>query len=469
MKKWIKILLKLILGILLLVGVAAYISISFIDTSPYFETAYYKNTIENMDEAHKAKRISKGNLLAGFSKVSITPKIVEGPEHPENGEFNKIKMSGFGGGQFAKGAHDSIFAKAVALEANGETVVMVSADLLLMPESVVEKIVQLLKDKSTISRDQIHFGATHTHSSIGNCIPGYIGKSFGGEFQPMLIDWLAGQFSKVILQAIADKKPAQIGNGYIHATNLVRNRIIGETGRLNDKLSILSIKQDGGRHAAIGIFAAHATTIGTWNDEFNGDYPGYFQRGLESKGVDMAMFYAGTVGSHSNKGGKGEKFEKPKSIGVALADSAKVVLDRIQYKKSVELSSMSSEIEIPRLQMIRVADNLRLSTYVGEKLVPKRNSILLQGLKLNDFIWVAMPYEFSGEFAIDIKNALELKGYNSAFTSFNGQYLGYVVPQKYYYFDSYEPRLMGWYGPSMGDYLVELNYKLVNSLTESKL
>ena len=80
-----------------------------------------------------------------------------------------------------------------------------------------------------------------------------------------------------------------------------------------------------------------------------------------------------------------------------------------------------------------------------------------------------MPYELSGEYGIDLKNALELKGYNSAFTSFNGQYLGYIVPEKYYYYDTYEARLMGWYGPSMGDYLMELNYKLADALTGVRL
>lgn len=248
----------------------------------------------------------------------------------------------------------------------------------------------------------------------------------------------------------------------------MKNRIIGETGRLNDKLSIISLKQNDGRQAAVGVFAAHATTISTWNDQFSGDYPGYFQRSLESKGIDMVMFFAGTCGSHTNKG-EGNKFDKSKYIGNTLADSAKVVIDRLEYAKEASFSSVVTEIDIPKLQMIYVSDNLRLSPWVGHKLIPKKSSVLLQGFQLNDLIWTAMPYELSGEYAIDLKNALELKGYNSVFTSFNGQYLGYIVPAKYYYYDTYEARLMGWYGPSMGDYLMELNYKMANNLIQSRL
>ena len=469
MKKWLKIVLKILASLLLIIIIALFVSISFIDKTAYFETDYYKNTVDQLDQQFQNKKISKGELLAGFAKINITPSIVNGVENPAKGEFNKIKFSGFGDGKYAVGVHDSIFAKAIAMEVDKQMVVIVSADLLMMPETVVDEILENLKNNNTdISREQLFFGATHTHSSIGNCIPGILGKSFGGEFQPELVKWLGKKFTTVILDAIADKKSAQFSTGYIHLPNLVKNRIIGETGRLNDKLSIISIKQNDGRQAAVGVFAAHATTISTWNDQFSGDYPGYFQRSLESKGIDMVMFFAGTCGSHTNKG-VGHKFDKSKYIGNTLADSAKVVIDRLEYAKEASFSSVATEIDIPKLQMIYVSDNLRLAPWVGHKLIPKKSSVLLQGFQLNDLIWTAMPYELSGEYAIDLKNALELKGYNSVFTSFNGQYLGYIVPAKYYYYDTYEARLMGWYGPSMGDYLMELNYKMANNLIQSRL
>jgi len=263
-------------------------------------------------------------------------------------------------------------------------------------------------------------------------------------------------------------QPSQFASGYIHAANLIQNRIIGATGRLNDKLTIASIKQESGRTAAIGIFAAHATTLGAWNDQFSGDYPGYFQRGLESRGVDMVMFYAGTVGSHTNRG-KGSKFDKSKYIGEALADSAIVVLNKMEYSNDVSFSAVATEIEIPKLQMIYISDDLRLSPEIGHKLMPEMKSTYLQAFAVDNLLWISMPCELSGEYAIDLKNALALKGYNSAITSFNGQYLGYIVPAKYYYYDAYESRLMGWFGPSMGDYLMELNYTVADSLTGEKL
>ena len=466
MGKWLRVLLKFFGVLIVLLVILFFFATSTIDTTPYFETAYYRNTIENIEEAVKNKSEAKGELLAGFARTNITPKIINDNPDPAKGEFNNIKMAGYGSGKIATSVHDSIFAKAIAIEVDSETVVLINADLVAIPEDVVNKVTDNLKGK--ISRKQLYFGATHTHSSIGNCMPGYVGKSFGGEYQPEVVEWLGQKFSALILQALADKQPAQFSSGYVKVPNLVRNRIIGESGRLNDKLDLLSFIQENGKKATIGAFSAHATVIGTDNEQYTGDYPGYFQRHLEENGVDLALFFAGTVGSHSNKG-IGEKFEKAKYIGETLADSARSALNKMEYLPIVELTAISSEIEIPKLQFLYISDRLRLSPYLGSKLMPKSNPIQVQGLKLNNLIWLALPYELSGEYGLDLKNALELQGYNSVLSSFNGQYLGYIVPQKYYYFDTYEARLMGWYGPSMGDYLMELNFKMANELTHTKL
>jgi len=468
MKKWLKILLSVLGVILFLLVLVLYYSISSIDQRPYFQTEYYTNTFEKLNKTISERKSTQGEFFAGFSKMNITPILVEGTQNPSKGEFNSIKLAGYGDGQFASGVHDSIYAKAIAMKVNKNVVIFVSADLLLMPPEVVEKVKENLKDISNIKREQIYFGATHTHASIGNCIPSYVGEEFGGVYQPEVVDWLGERITKLILNSVSDLKESHFSSGFIHAPKLISNRIIGETGRLNDKLTIVSIKQSNGKTAVIGIFAAHATTLGAWNDQFSGDYPGYFQRKLEDDGIDMAMFFAGTVGSHTNKS-KGEKFDKSKYIGEALADSAKIILDQMEYSSNVGFSRIASEIEIPKLQMIYISDNLRLSPEVGHELMPDFKETYIQAIMLNNFLWLTMPCELSGEYAIDLQNALELRGINSGITSFNGQYLGYVVPAKYYYYDTYESRLMGWFGPSMGDYIMELNYTIADSLTGFKL
>ena len=469
MKKVFKITIKVLAVILILIAGVLYYSISRIDTTPYFETSYYKSTIDRLNDALKNRKVADGQLMAGFAKVNITPKIEKGkPDDPAHGEFNHIKMSGFGDGQIAAGVYDSIYTKAIALKTGNDLVVLVSGDILLMPPEVAKLVKENVKKKLGISREQLFFGATHTHSSWGNFVPGLIGKAFAGEYNPEVVKWLSGKITQVVENAVTDLQPAEIGTGYAHAPNLVKNRIIGKTGRLNDKFTVISVKQNGGKEAVVGVFAAHPVVIGEWSDKMGGDYPGVFQKTLESRGVDMAMFFAGTVGSHTNKG-KGSRFEKIKYIGTALADSAIAVMSRINYADSVNFSYVTANIDLPKLQAIYISDNLRLSPQAGSLLFPKIEVSYVQAMKVNDFIWFTMPCELSGEYAIDLKNALEVAGYNSVFTSFNGQYLGYVVPEKYYFYDTYEARLMGWFGPSMGDYMMELEYTMARDLTGKRL
>lgn len=464
-KKWQRRSFRILGGISIVLVLLFYITTDTVVTTPYFETAYYKNTIQKIDAASEEILETNGGLIAGFAKINITPKITD-TTNAINGAFSSIKMAGFGDGKVAVGVHDSIFAKAIAIDVAGQEVIFLSADMVSIPEAVTLQVAENLKN--TISRKQLFFGATHTHSSIGNCMPGFVGKAFGGAYQPEVVAWLGRKFTQLILAARKDKQPSIFSSGDISVPKLIRNRIIGETGRLNDKLNLLSFIQKNGQKAVIGIFSAHATTISTWNDEFSGDYPGYFQRSLEANDVDMALFFAGTVGSHTNKG-EGEKFEKAEYIGKNLAESARILLQTMKYDSIITLNVITPEIEIPELQAFYISDSRRLSSYFGNKLMPEMETIYLQGLSLNNLVWIAMPYELSGEYGIDLKNALKLKGFNSALTSFNGGYLGYIVPQKYYYYDTYEARLMGWYGPTMGDYLMELNYKLANKLTNARL
>ncbi len=48
MKKWLKIVLKILASLLLIIIIALFVSISFIDKTPYFETDYYKNTVDKL-------------------------------------------------------------------------------------------------------------------------------------------------------------------------------------------------------------------------------------------------------------------------------------------------------------------------------------------------------------------------------------------------------------------------------------
>ena len=198
--------------------------------------------------------------------------------------------------------------------------------------------------------------------------------------------------------------------------------------------------------------------------EFSADYPGYWARKIEKNLADYALFAAGSVGSQSPFG-KGNGFDKSKFIGEALADSVNVHLASVVLDDKVTLSAISLKVQLPEYH-IRLTTKINLSTFLSKKLMPLPESVYLQALRIGNLVWITTPCDFSGEYALQIKNALAAKGFKVNVTSFNGSYVGYIIPGRYFYLDEYESKLMGWFGPNMGEYTMDLIRKISDIITQ---
>jgi len=465
MKKYHKI-IRVFTGVFISIILLLFFLISCrVDHTPYFKTSYYQKTNARLDSLEKTRTSSNDFVQAGFSKVSITPSLGHAKDSIALGQFKEAPLAGFGArkGKSATGTHDSIFVKAAAIKVGQQLVVIVGADLLIMPPNIIDEVTLVLGKKG-IRRSQVFYSASHTHSSVGAWGPGFIGEQFAGKANPRINQWLVRQIAQAVVSAITDLKPAQIGNGYFNAAPYTRNRLVGESGTKNNDFNFISIQQKGGRKAVIGSFGAHATTIGADNMQFSADYPGYWQRKMEQGSVDLAIFCGGSVGSQS-PAGEGKSFEKPKNIGESLADSLEIHLVNLELKDKIAMSTLSLKMDLPDYN-IRLTTKLQFSTWLSKKLMPLPENVYLQVIKIGNLIWMTTPCDFSGEFARQLKDALANKGFNANVTSFNGSYVGYIIPGKYYYLDAYEPKTMGWFGPNMGEYTFELLRHLSETITQ---
>lgn len=448
-------------GILIALLVVLFISVTGpVDKTPFYEAEYFKKSCAEIDSLKNNSEPETGKLQAGFSKISITPVLNSTADNIEKGEFVKMPLAGFGArkGAPATGIHDSIFVKAAALKVNNQLVVFVGADLLIMPPNITDSVVQNLSSKG-LKRSQLYLSATHTHSSLGSWGPGFVGEEFSGTFNPNLTNWLIQKISDAVIQSIADLKPATIATGDFNAEKYTRNRLVGELGTKNDDFSYIYLQQTDGKKAVIGSFSAHSTCMGDENMQISGDYPGYWQRKMENTLVDYAIFFAGSVGSQTNSG-EGKGFEKPKYIGESLADSTLVHLQKINLNDSVLMSAATIKLNLPEYHF-RITTTRNLSTGITKKMMAYPENACLQAIRLGNMIWVSTPSDFSGEYALQLKNTLAVKGFDANVTSFNGSYVGYIIPGRYFYLDKYEPKTMGMFGPNMGDY----TFHLINQMT----
>jgi hypothetical protein len=465
----VRTLIKIAVGILLVLVVALFLALARVDYTPYFEADYYRSTQARLDSVTSELAPPTGEVRVGWARESITPLLNASEDNPVEGAFKAVPLAGYGNrdGKPAEGIHDSVFVKAVALEVQDQLLVLVASDLLIVPPEVSAGGSKNLEQQIGLERSQLFFSATHTHSSVGAWSEGMVGEAFAGEFNAGIVQWLVERFSQAVIKSVENLQPGQLGVGSFNAADFVANRLVGEKGTKNPEFIFLVAQQHSGRKAILGSFDAHATTLSDDNMLFSGDYPGYWQRKLEYAGADMAVFFAGSVGSHRPVS-SGEKFDKPKFIGEALADSVLKYERTISLRDSITLASVNLEMDLPEFH-VRVSDGIRLVPAISQNLFPPIGKVYLQAARIGNLIWATTPGDFSGETAIILKNAMHKKGYKALVTSFNGTYTGYIIPGKYYHLNEYESRVMSWFGPYMGPYTNDMLEQLMQAVSSPVL
>jgi hypothetical protein len=350
----------------------------------------------------------------------------------------------------------------VAFAVGGQTGVVVCADALIVPREVTELAMARITPATGLRREQVYFAATHTHCSLGGWGEGPVGEAFAGPFQPAVRVWFAQQLAAATTQALQDLAPASLGHGSFAAPQFIRNRLVGDRGQVDPEFALLSVKRPDGKSAVLGSFGAHATVLGGGTMEFSAEYPGAWARAVEEATGGLALFAAGGVGSHSHKAPEGG-FAGVEKLGRALAAESLARVTAIVVTNRVRFGVLGTTLELPEIQA-RVTDGVRLRPWLAAKLLPVGTRTVLQGFRFDDAVWLSTPCDFSGELALELKAEARARGQELQVTSFNGDYVGYVIPAKYYHLGGYEPQTMSFFGPQLPDLFMATLRQLAEGL-----
>jgi Neutral/alkaline non-lysosomal ceramidase, N-terminal len=468
MRLWLRVGLRMMLAAGLLMAAVALLGLAGIDTRPYQQSVYFRVTERRLRELVGQTNVVMAMLQAGFGAAKLTPDLDVAVDAPGRGEFKSLPLAGYGqrDGTSATGVHDDLWVKAVAFAAGSSTCVVISAEALVIPREVAESATRQLRENTGLDRAQVYLGATHTHCGLGGWAEGMVGEAFAGGFRPGVRVWFAQQLVCAAQQALADLRPAKMGSGSFAAPEFVRNRLVGEQGEVNDQFTFLTLRQDDGNRAVIGSYSAHATVLPASFTRFSGDYPGCWQRAVEKASGAMAVFLAGAVGSHGPRAPAGG-FEGAQRVGESLAQAVLERLPSTPLTNRVAFGIVGLEVDLPDVQA-RIADSIRLRPYLASHLIPSGKTTFLQAFRLGEQVWLSTPCDFSGELALGIQEAVRRTDLSAVVTSFNGDYLGYVIPAKCYHLDRYESRTMSFFGPQLPDYFDTLLRGLARSLVTDK-
>lgn len=414
-------------------------------------TRYFKKTVKALDSALQQKPACEDAPVSfGLGRASITPAV-----------GTPLADYGARKGKPSLGVHDSLYARALLVQAGQCRVCFLTLDALIVPGQVASRVLDSLRASPGLAPQEVVFSATHTHSGPGGWGKGPVQKMFAGDYDQRAVDQLVLGAVRAARRAWRDEAPGQIAYGQFAARRYTANRLVGKAGTVDSIFTFLAVFRGDSLAGLLGTFSPHATVLSAENFLFSGDWPGAWCRAVERRLGCLALYAAGGVGSH-RPSGPGSGYARAKAIGQALAESVSVALTRVPRRPRITLRAVRFALDPGPLQL-RISQNFRLASWLGRWLL-KPTPVWINAVRIDSLVIFTAPADWSGELTNQLRSTADSLHALVTVTSFNGGYVGYVVPDKYYKLNEYETRLMSFYGPHTATYLMALYRRFLHDL-----
>jgi len=321
------------------------------------------------------------DMKAGTAKAVITPQT-------------DIWMSGYASRNHpSEGKFQDLYAKALALEdANGTRAVLVTVDLIGLPNALSERVAQRAEKETGLSRSALLLSASHTHS--GPVIRDNLETMYNlspeqwkrvTENTQFLEDQLVG----IVKQAIGSLQPACVYRGNGKAGFAMNRRqytlkgiVIGQNpiGPTDQDVPTLKVTDAKGNPLAIVFgYACHNTTLSFY--QICGDYAGYAQEYVElAYPGAMAMFFIG-CGADANPAPRGE-LKHAQQHGMELSRAVSQALAGSMQEVKGPIRTSFSRIDLP-LATPPTKEQLEKQAQSDNQYIQRRAQYLLSILSKN--------------------------------------------------------------------------------------
>ena len=380
-------------------------------------------------------------LSAGAAKVEITPPV-------------GTPLAGYAKrrGKPSTGIRDPLYVRTLALSDGEDTLLLISADLLVFPQPLAERILQKISKENGIPRQGIILSTTHTHSGAGSIATGFLHEQVFGRYDSKVEEGILSRILWSVRQALENRKPVQWSRAAESSllAEFVETRAL-PGGPVDASLSVLLFSAEPGEvEAAVVNAAAHPTLLDSRDMRFSADYPGELCRKMEEAYPGaVCLFFNGASGDERPRDAIGATpEERVQRFGGLLAEAATALASRAPLESKGDLAVWGGWFDLPEPQ-IRLGP-VPLHPEIGKRMRPTAaflNMAALEGLLL-----VPLPAELTADLGLALKRKLEQKGEHSLLLGYANGYLGYAVTPQQYAAGSYEAG-MTWYGADFGRFL----------------
>lgn len=312
----------------------------------------------------------------------FTPHVDNYEDRNGNGRFDPLWLAGFEPNRAASGVENPLDARAIALRNNGETIVLVTLDMIGIGHNDVVAIRKAVDPALDIGH--IVISATHTHE-----VPDPIGMWSAPipfiYFDPSYIEFVRPQVVAAIEAAVAALEPATMtcvqqevpAEGYVRDSRKPDVR--------DPDLYAFRFARPGTDEtiATLVNWGNHPEALGGKNTRITPDYPYWLRKGMED-GVPepngapgfggTCLFFQGMVGGlmtqlemevphrDGTRGFEADSFEKAQALGenVAILAAKALRSDAVWANESPELAWSARTIKAPLQPVFRAAVGLGL-------------------------------------------------------------------------------------------------------------
>lgn len=377
-------------------------------------------------------------LRAGFSKICISPPI-------------GAPLAGFAARhEVSKGIHDDLYARALVLENAESAVAIVSVDVLALSSEFIKRVRNAIQASTGLSPDSVMIASTHTHAG-----PVTISTFFNPHesVDSHYMDKLAESIQESVSTAWRLRFPARVGVGVGYVEGVGVNRRSSDQKPIDEQIGIIKVTdEDANTRCVLINYSCHPTVLGPDNLQVTGDFPAFAVKEIESALGDggFAMFVNGTQGNismgHSSELSAigiitpGRTFARAAELGHLLSVATQATLPSIQVDDNPTLKTLAIPVALPIKKYPTVDETLRslheaeanltalisnngdntdqvrrarseqlyasINNFYARETVVFADGMLpieLQGIRINDAIFVAVPAEVFVEIGLSIK------------------------------------------------------------------
>lgn len=448
LKKLLRLFFIVLISLVAVVFVLLCFSVKPADRTPVQERPSYAKTMRRLDSLQLlVVPASKKGFEVGYAKVNLTPPFV-------------TATAGYGKrlGKDFTGVHDSIYVRSFVIDNGTERIAIVSADLLIIPPAVTERLQHKLRETG-FDLDHTFLGATHSHNSIGNWGTGAT-QFLYGSYRDTVVNFIVQKIAESVRLAAQNLLPTRMKAGTVPIPEAVKNRLSKE-GKVDPLFRAIEFHRSDSSKLLMCSFTAHATCLYSRDLELSRDYPGRLVDTLEAQAYDFALFIAGAMGSHGYQTAD-HGWNCIEEMAGKISERFLSSRDQLQFVEDSSLMLVRIPLALGDPQ-VRITKDWAIRPWLFNTLFGNY-PVSITALRIGDVVMLGTPCDFSGEFNRTLDSLAMQNGVKAIVTSFNGGYIGYATPVRYYDVNHFETRLMNWYGPGTGEYIRECIEKLIMAL-----